>query len=66
MTVADGPPKFRIAVIAPSWVGDACMATPAFRALRAARPEAPIKLARPPGHVRLLAGRLPIADTDGP
>jgi heptosyltransferase-2 len=54
MTVADGPPKFRIAVIAPSWVGDACMATPAFRALRAARPEASIELVCRPGLDRLL------------
>jgi heptosyltransferase-2 len=44
----------RIAVIAPSWVGDACMATPAFRALRAARPDATIELTCRPGLDRLL------------
>jgi len=41
-------------VIAPSWVGDACMATPAFRALRAARPGATIELTCRPGLDRLL------------
>lgn len=44
----------RIAVLAPSWVGDACMATPAFRALRAARPDATIELTCRPGLDRLL------------
>jgi heptosyltransferase-2 len=43
-----------VAVIAPSWVGDACMATPAFRALRAARPGATIELTCRPGLDRLL------------
>jgi len=44
-----------VSVIAPSWVGDACMATPAFRALRAARPGARIELTCRPGIDRLLA-----------
>jgi heptosyltransferase-2 len=43
-----------VAVLAPSWVGDACMATPAFRALRAARPGATIELTCRPGLDRLL------------
>ena len=33
------PPR-RVLVRVPTWIGDAVMATPVFRALRAAHPEA--------------------------
>lgn len=45
----------RVLVVAPSWLGDAAMATPAFTALRAARPGATITLLCRPGIDSLLA-----------
>lgn len=46
----------RIVVRLPNWVGDAVMATPALRALRAAYPDAWIALAGRPALAELLAG----------
>lgn len=46
----------RILVRAPSWVGDAVMATPALRALRAAQPGAEIAVEGPPHFAELLGG----------
>jgi heptosyltransferase-2 len=46
----------RILVRLPSWVGDAVMATPALRALRAAHPEAWIAVEGRPALADLLAG----------
>jgi heptosyltransferase-2 len=46
----------RILVLLPSWVGDAVMATPALRALRAAHPEAWIGALGRPALADLLAG----------
>jgi heptosyltransferase-2 len=43
-------------VVAPSWVGDAAMATPALRAIREAWPAAHITVLCRPGIDRLLAG----------
>jgi len=51
----------RILVRAPTWVGDAVMATPALRALRAGFPEAEISL-EGRGELRELFGGLPHAD----
>lgn len=45
-----------IAVILPSWVGDAVMATPVYRALRRARPNARLIGLMRPGLDQLLAG----------
>lgn len=45
-----------ILVVCPSWVGDTVMATPVFRALRAARPDARIVAVMRPGLDALLAG----------
>ena len=49
------PPK-RILVRVPTWIGDAVMATPVFRALRAAHPEAEIVLEGRPVLEELLRG----------
>ncbi|MFO0894037.1 MAG: glycosyltransferase family 9 protein [Phycisphaerales bacterium] len=46
----------RLLVVAPSWVGDAVMATPLLRALRAARPAARIAALVKPGLEEVLAG----------
>jgi len=46
----------RILVRAPSWIGDAVMATPALRALRAAQPSAEIAVEGPAALGELLAG----------
>jgi len=46
----------RIVVRVPNWVGDAVMATAAFRCLRRGFPEARIALALRPRHVELFAG----------
>ena len=51
----------RIFVRSPNWVGDAVMATPALRALRAAHPDADIALEAPP-HLEDLYRGLPIYD----
>lgn len=51
----------RLLVVCPSWVGDAVMATPTLRALRAAHPGAFIGALVRPGIDRLLAG-LPFVD----
>lgn len=45
-----------VLVLCPSWVGDTVMATPVFRAIRAARPGARIVAAARPGLDALLAG----------
>jgi heptosyltransferase-2 len=50
-----GAPR-RILVRAPTWIGDAVMATPALRALRAAHPAAEIALEGRPVLEQLLAG----------
>ena len=49
------PPR-RILVRVPTWIGDAVMATPVFRALRAAHPEAEIALEGRPVLEALLRG----------
>ena len=49
------PPR-RILVRVPTWIGDAVMATPVFRALRAAHPEAEIALEGRPVLETLLRG----------
>jgi heptosyltransferase-2 len=49
------PPR-RILVRVPTWIGDAVMATPVFRALRAAHPEAEIVLEGRPVLESLLRG----------
>jgi heptosyltransferase-2 len=46
----------RLAVVSPNWVGDTVMATPVFRALRAALPEAHIAAFARPGIEVLLRG----------
>jgi heptosyltransferase-2 len=51
----------RILVRSPNWVGDAVMATPALRALRAAHPDAEIALEGPP-HLEGLYRGLPSYD----
>jgi heptosyltransferase-2 len=51
----------RIFVRSPNWVGDAVMATPALRALRAAHPDAHIALEAPP-HLEDLYRGLPSYD----
>lgn len=51
----------QILVLAPNWLGDAAMATPALRSLRQAFPSARITVAGRPGIVCLLEG-LPHAD----
>ncbi len=50
------PTPERVLVVAPSWLGDATMATPAFAALRAAWPAARITVLCRPGIDALLAG----------
>ena len=45
-----------ILVRAPNWAGDVVMATPAFRALRRAWPQARLTLAIKPGLAPLVAG----------
>jgi heptosyltransferase-2 len=50
-----GAPE-RILVRAPTWIGDAVMATPALRALRAAQPQAEIALEGRPAVGELLRG----------
>jgi heptosyltransferase-2 len=46
----------RLLVVCPSWVGDAIMATPTFRAIRAARPDTRIIALARPGPADVLAG----------
>ncbi len=46
----------RIAIVCPSWVGDTIMATPVYRAVRAARPDAKLWLVCRPGIDELLTG----------
>ena len=57
----------RIVVFIPNWVGDAVMATPALRALRAAKPDAEITFIGRPAPLAVLAGanlaNATIADT---
>lgn len=52
----DSPAPRRLLVVAPSWVGDVVMATPAFRALRDRLPGAFIGALVKPGIDELLAG----------
>lgn len=54
------PPR-RALIVAPSWVGDATMATPAFRAIKAAWPSTSLALLCRPGIDAVLAG-LPMFD----
>jgi len=57
MTHAAIPPDARrIAIVLPSWVGDAVMATPALRAVRCARPGAMITGIMRPGLDEVLRG----------
>lgn len=50
------PRPSRVLVVAPSWLGDLVMATPALRALRAALPEAHVTFVCRPGLDRVLDG----------
>ncbi len=56
MRSTTGVAPARVLVVAPSWVGDATMATPAFRAMAAAWPDARRTLLCRPGIDRVLAG----------
>lgn len=56
MNPALGEKPARVLIVAPSWVGDATMATPAFRAIAAAWPDARRTLLCRPGIERVLAG----------
>ena len=53
---AIAPGAERVLIIAPSWVGDCVMATPVFRAVREARPQAFITAIVRPGIEELLNG----------
>jgi heptosyltransferase-2 len=55
-TDATAPRPARLLVVAPSWVGDAAMATPAMRALREALPGAFVGALMRPGIDQVLAG----------